>query len=72
MKSTMLRKRVHEAIDLYGSVRAAAGQLGIDYTYLYRLSTGEREDPSDEMLKKLGLKRVITFVSTRQLARKRA
>lgn len=58
---TPLQTRAKDFIARHGSVRAAARILDVDVGYLHRLSTGERVQPSDETLKKLGLRRVVTF-----------
>lgn len=42
-------------VDKYGSIRNVADKVGIDHAYLHRLRTGEKDNPSDETLKKLGL-----------------
>lgn len=44
------------------SLRHMADMLGIDHTYLHRLRTGEKTEPSDEVLRKLGLRRVVYYV----------
>jgi len=49
-------------VDKHGSVRAAARVLGIDHAYLYRLKVGEKTDPSDALLKKLKLRRVVSYI----------
>jgi transcriptional regulator with XRE-family HTH domain len=43
------------------TLREMAAHLGIDHTYLHRLRTGEKTEPSDEVLRKLGLRRVVTY-----------
>lgn len=47
-----------------GTIRALAERWGIDYAYLYRMMIGERE-PSDEVLRILGLVRVVTYAKTK-------
>lgn len=61
MSATILRMRAQELIDVYGSTRAAADAIGMEYSYLHRLSTGEKSYPSDKTLAQLGLRRVITY-----------
>lgn len=61
-----LSKYVQKVVDDCGGIRAAARVLQIDNSYLSKLCTGVRTDPSDEVLKKLKLKRVIMFVPTRR------
>ena len=64
--SDPIRTRVGELINTHGSVRAAAKAIGIESSYLFRLSTGEKSSPSDATLAKLGMKRVITFERIQQ------
>lgn len=61
-----LRARADELIAIYGSVRAAAQAIGVEASYLFRLSTGEKSSPSDATLAKLGMKRVITYERIQQ------
>lgn len=67
MSTDVLRDRAAELITLFGSVREAAGALGIDPAYLQRLSKGQKANPSAETLKKLGLRRTEIYerVSTK-------
>lgn len=60
---TQLKNHINRFITRNGgSVRKAASVLDVSHPYLYRLSTGERDDPSDEVLAKLGLRRIVTYV----------
>lgn len=45
----------------YGSYRGVEAAIGVNYAYLWRLHKGEKTDPSDEVLKKLGLVKRITY-----------
>lgn len=56
-----LRFHAQSLIAQYGSVRKAGDALGIDHTYLYRIAAGEKEWPSDEVLLRMGLERVVTY-----------
>jgi hypothetical protein len=56
-----LRLRIKELAEQHGSVRAAARVLSCDHTYLHRLSTGEKDDPSGPLLRRLGLRRIVHF-----------
>lgn len=58
-----LGKRIQDLAKQHGSLRAAARVLGIDHAYLWRLQNGGKIVPSDDVLKKLGLKRVVTYVN---------
>lgn len=44
------------------SLRHMADMLGIDAGYLSRLRSGEKTEPSEEVLRKLGLRRVVYYV----------
>lgn len=57
-KPLLLQRTATTLIDLYGSVRKAANKIGIDHTYLFRMSKGEMDNPSDEVLSKLELERI--------------
>jgi len=59
-----LQERVAELVAKHGSVRAAALVLGIDHSYLYRLGSGGKTEPSPALLKKLKLRRVVTYERT--------
>lgn len=53
--ATIIKRKVRQ----YGSLRDASRKLGVGYVYLHRLSTGEQSNPSDEVLRKLGITRTI-------------
>lgn len=57
-----LRARIQELARQHGSLRAAARALGIDAGYLSRLQDGSKLEPSDAVLRKLGLKRVVLYI----------
>lgn len=57
-----LRARIQALAKQHGSLRAAAMVLQIDHGYLSRLQDGLKLEPSDDVLRKLGLKRVVTYV----------
>ena len=57
----MLASRCVCLIAKHGSVRAAARALNMDHAYLYRLKMGEKLNPSKEILRKLGLRKVIYY-----------
>lgn len=48
----------------HGSYRAAARALQIDAGYLVRLRSGVKTEPSATILRKLGLRRIVTYKST--------
>jgi hypothetical protein len=47
------------------SARKAAAHHGIDAAYWWRLKSGEVDNPSDEVLQKLGLEKVCTLYRAR-------
>lgn len=57
-----LAERVKSLEALHGGLRSAARSTGIDVSYLKRLRDGDKTNPSDETLDKLGLKKVVIYV----------
>lgn len=53
--------RIRELIRQHGSLRAAARAIKMDHSYLFRLAVGEKTEPSEKVLRKLGLKRVVSY-----------
>ena len=60
-KSTTMYWRVRDLIAKHGSLRAAARAVRVDAAYLKRLGTGERVWPSEAVLKRIGLKRTVSY-----------
>lgn len=58
---TFLMAHVEDLVEKYGSTREAAQALGVNHTYLCRLESGFKNNPSDEILRRLGLVRVVTY-----------
>lgn len=56
---TSLKERIDELVASHGSLRAVSAALGVDHVYLHRLRKGQKKAPSDEVLKKLGLRRQV-------------
>lgn len=54
-------ERIEALEKKHGGLRAAARVLGIDPGYLFRLKNSEKMNPSDEVLKALGLERVTFY-----------
>ena len=54
----LIKRRVKAVAKKFGNVRRAAIRLGINPKYLYSLHRGERSNPGDKILTKLGLRRV--------------
>ena len=63
---SLLQQRIAEKIAQHGSYRAAGAVLDFDHTYLYRLANGSKTGPGDKLLRKLGLRRVVTYVDKRE------
>lgn len=61
-----LSERIQMLIDKHGSHRAAARVLRVDDAYLWRLYVGEKCNPSNKMLRKLGLRRITTYELVRR------
>ena len=59
--TTTLRERATELVNQHGGVRRAARALGLDAAYFLRLLRGEKDNPSAAVLRKMGLKRVVTY-----------
>jgi hypothetical protein len=58
----LLGARIRELEAKHGGLRAAGMALNCDAAYLLRLRDGEKRNPSADMLRKLGLKKVVTYV----------
>ena len=61
---TMLQVRIAELIKQHGSLRAAARVLECDAGYLSRLRSGEKDTPEDWLLRRMKLRRVVTYERT--------
>lgn len=59
-----LPDRVAELIARHGSLRAAARVLDCDAGYLARLAAGEKTAPGKILLRRMGLRRIVTFERT--------
>ena len=57
-----IQERVASLKVLHGSLRAAARASGVDVGYLRRLWIGEKSNPSDETLEKIGLQKRVIYV----------
>lgn len=51
---------LHAAVDA-GGIRALSRRTGIGASYLSRLSRGAMLNPSDDVLKALGITRVVSY-----------
>ena len=61
MSAQILTNRIHELIEIHGGLRKASRNVGIDAGYLKRLSDGDKANPSDEVLRKLGLTKHVEY-----------
>lgn len=53
--------RIAELVQIFGSMQQAALGLDIDCGYLCRLASGAKTNPSDAVLARLGLERVVLY-----------
>lgn len=60
---TLLQIRICELINKHGSLRNAALILQIDPGYLYRLQVGLKTEPGWQLLRRLKLRRIVTYES---------
>jgi hypothetical protein len=56
-----LPERIAQLIEQHGSLRAAALVLQVDTGYLSRLQTGEKSAPGSLLLRRLGLREIVTY-----------
>lgn len=63
-EQALIRRHVKALIKKWGNCRQAALRSGIDYKYMYSLRRGEKTNPGDAILRKLGLRRV-TYIEER-------
>ena len=64
MADLTLRIRVAELIEQHGSLRAAARVLECDHGYLSRLASGDKDDPGPILLRRMKLRRIVTYERT--------
>lgn len=60
----VVRERIGQLIHRYGSLRKCAKMLEISPSYLSRLFSGEQDEPSDALLRRMGLRRHVTYSRT--------
>lgn len=56
-----LQERIDQLTARHGTLRAAARVVQIDASYLSRLRHGEKENPTDDVLRRLGVRRVVSY-----------
>ena len=59
-----LTDRVQQLIDQNDTAHDAATALDISPSYFSRLATGEKTNPSDGILRKLGLRKIVLYIRT--------
>jgi hypothetical protein len=62
--TSTLANRIAELIDQHGTLRATARVLDCDPGYLSRLQSGEKDDPGEALLRRMKLRRVVTYERT--------
>lgn len=62
-----LQRRITQLVKQYGSLRAVAREFEIDAGYLSRLASGEKKDPGEVVIRRLGLRRVVTYKLIRKI-----
>ena len=62
MKYESLQGAVRHRIRQAGGLRRLSRSSGVSASYLCRISKGARIEPSEEILEKLGLSRVVHYV----------
>ena len=63
---SLLAHRIQELAKHHGSLRAAARVLKIDHAYLWRLQQGDKTEPSEDVLRKLELRRIVKVIYVRR------
>jgi len=56
-----LQERIDQLIEQHGTLRAVARVTEIDAGYLSRLRSGEKANPEKAKLRRLGLRRVVSY-----------
>lgn len=59
---TSVAQRIQELAEVHGSVKDVANYLGVNGVYLQRLANDSKTSPSEDVLKKLGLQRIVSYV----------
>jgi hypothetical protein len=60
-RSRPIQKRAIELVKQHGGIRPAARVLRVDHGYMSRLVSGEKDNPSDLVLHRMGLERIVTY-----------
>jgi transcriptional regulator with XRE-family HTH domain len=62
INAILIQDRILALVKKHGGTRAAARVLRVDPSYVSRLCNGGKTNPSDSILKHLGLVRSITYI----------
>lgn len=57
-----IKERINDLCITHGSLRKAAIALDVDFGYLSELRSGNKTNPSEMVLEKLGLKKEMHYV----------
>lgn len=57
-----IKERIDELCKTHGSLRKVAKSIDVDLGYLSGLRSGIKTNPSDIVIAKLGLKKIVTYV----------
>jgi hypothetical protein len=60
-----LAERINQLVAIHGSLCAVSEEIVLNKGYLSRLRSGAKDNPSDDKLAALGLKREVTIVYKR-------
>ena len=63
---SLLSETVSALVVRHGSYRAAGKVLGVSHAYLHMLALGEKDNPSEALLRKLNLRRTVTVTYTKE------
>lgn len=59
--ATTLPQRIAELVAEHGSLRAVGRVLCVDVSYLSRLQAGSKTAPSKTLLRRMGLRSIVTY-----------
>jgi len=60
-EQALIRRKIRQAVSKFGGLRPAARRLKIPPSYLGALQDGSRNNPGNDTLRRLGLRR-ITYI----------
>lgn len=56
-----LQERIAQLVAQHGSLRNVAAVIDMDVGYLSRLANGEKARPGEKFLRRMGLRKVVTY-----------